>query len=61
MCNYMTKAEYKELKEVPDPYFGGSEGFEKVSRNFSATRYPVHAMLHARQVVILQVARAALH
>lgn len=37
MCNYMTKAEYKELKEVPDPYFGGSEGFEKVSRNFIAT------------------------
>lgn len=30
MCNYMTKAEYKELKEVPDPYFGGAEGFEKV-------------------------------
>ncbi|KAL3139662.1 hypothetical protein ABBQ38_003978 [Trebouxia sp. C0009 RCD-2024] len=30
MCNYMTKAEYKDLKEVPDPYFGGPEGFEKV-------------------------------
>ena len=33
MCNYMTKAEYKELKEVPDPYFGGPEGFEKVSKH----------------------------
>ena len=27
----MTKAEYKELKEVPDPYFGGAKGFEKVA------------------------------
>ena len=33
MSTYLTKAEYKELTEVPDPYFGGSEGFEKV-------RYP---------------------
>lgn len=32
MCTYMTKAEYKNLTEVPDPYFGGPEGFEKVSR-----------------------------
>ncbi len=31
MSTYLTKAEYKELKEVPDPYFGGPEGFEKVS------------------------------
>ncbi|DBB03873.1 TPA: hypothetical protein ACH3X1_012961 [Trebouxia sp. C0004] len=30
MSTYLTKAEYKELKEVPDPYFGGPEGFEKV-------------------------------
>lgn len=30
MCTYLTKAEYKELQEVPDPYFGGEEGFEKV-------------------------------
>lgn len=34
----MTKAEYKDLKEVPDPYFGGPEGFEKVSRHVSAIR-----------------------
>ncbi len=31
MSTYLTKTEYKELKEVPDPYFGGPEGFEKVS------------------------------
>lgn len=30
MSTYLTKAEYKDLTEVPDPYFGGSEGFEKV-------------------------------
>lgn len=30
MSTYLTKAEYKELSEVPDPYFGGEEGFEKV-------------------------------
>lgn len=30
MSTYLTKAEYKELNEVPDPYFGGEEGFEKV-------------------------------
>lgn len=30
MCTYLTKDEYKELQEVPDPYFGGAEGFEKV-------------------------------
>ena len=48
MCNYMTKAEYKELKEVPDPYFGGAEGFEKVSRYCSGSIHAVHAMLHAR-------------
>lgn len=41
MCNYMTKAEYKELKEVPDPYFGGPEGFEKVSRHLFGS---IHAV-----------------
>ena len=35
MCNYLTKAEWKELQEVPDPYFGGPEGFEKVMCTFS--------------------------
>lgn len=34
MCTYLTKAEYKELQEVPDPYFGGEEGFEKVRFHF---------------------------
>lgn len=34
MCTYLTKAEYKELQEVPDPYFGGEEGFEKVTSHF---------------------------
>lgn len=29
MCSYCTK--FKNVDEVPDPYYGGPEGFEKVS------------------------------
>ncbi len=36
MSTYLTKDEYKQLKEVPDPYFGGEEGFEKVSFQHSS-------------------------
>lgn len=37
MCEYLTNAEYKELQEVPDPYFGGQEGFEKASYSASCS------------------------
>ena len=42
MSTYLTKAEYKELKEVPDPYFGGPEGFEKVSILMHPGLYMAH-------------------
>ena len=30
MTNYLVKDEYRGEKEVPDPFHGGQEGFEKV-------------------------------
>jgi hypothetical protein len=42
MSTYLTKAEYKELKEVPDPYFGGPEGFAKVSTLMYPGLYTAH-------------------
>ena len=55
MSTYLTKAEYKELTEVPDPYFGGAEGFEKVTQwhghsNSCAVKHMYHT-LHMSQTM----------
>lgn len=45
MYTYLTKDEYKQLQEVPDPYFGGAEGFEKVCHIWRLDMCNAHVQL----------------
>lgn len=44
LTKYLVKGEYQEEREVPDPFHGGPEGFEKVG---AAIHNRMHCLLRS--------------